>query len=230
MANFSPLEVKQIAPSVVALQRQLHCGVARYARDTNFIGALFSNSPSLKELHMLKKILAIVTLLYAAMAFAAVDVNKATSAELDGIKGIGPGISTKIVDERKKGNFKDWSDFIDRVKGVGDGNAAKFSAEGLTVNGAGYKGAAPAAVKAEAKPAAAAPAAPAPAPAPAAAAKEEKKDAAADAKKAQADEKAKKAEEAKAKKEAAKQAKADKKAAKEAKAAAAKEAASAPKK
>ena len=91
---------------------------------------------------MLKRILAIITMLYAAIAFAAVDVNKATPAELDGIKGIGPAISTRILDERKKGNFKDWNDFIARVKGMGEGNAAKFSTEGLTVNGAGFKGAA----------------------------------------------------------------------------------------
>ena len=90
---------------------------------------------------MLKKILAVAALLYAAASFAAVDVNKANAAELDSIKGIGPGISTKILDERKKGNFKDWNDFIARTQGVGEGNAAKFSAEGLTVNGAGYKGA-----------------------------------------------------------------------------------------
>lgn len=89
---------------------------------------------------MLKKILALVAMLSAAVAFAAVDVNKATAAELDGIKGIGPGISTKIMDERKKGSFKDWTDFVDRVKGVGEGNAAKFSAEGMTVNGASFKG------------------------------------------------------------------------------------------
>ncbi len=100
---------------------------------------------------MLKKILAVVAMLYAAACFAAVDVNKATAAELDGIKGIGPGTSTKILDERKKGTFKDWTDFVDRVKGVGEGNAAKFSAEGLTVNGQGFKGAAPAAKKDEPK-------------------------------------------------------------------------------
>jgi competence protein ComEA len=88
---------------------------------------------------MLKKILAIVALLYAAASFAAVDVNKATAAELDSIKGIGPAISTKIIDERKKGSFKDWNDFIARVKGVGKGNAAKFSAEGLTVDGAAFE-------------------------------------------------------------------------------------------
>ena len=90
---------------------------------------------------MLKKILAVVAMLYAAASFAAVDVNKASAADLDGIKGIGPSISTKILDERKKGNFKDWNDFIERTKGVGEGNAAKFSAEGMTVNGEIYKSA-----------------------------------------------------------------------------------------
>ena len=94
---------------------------------------------------MLKKILAIAVMLYAAVCFAAVDANKATAAELDGIKGIGPSISSKILDERKKGNFKDWNDFISRVKGLGEANAAKFSAEGLTVNGAAFKAAAAAA-------------------------------------------------------------------------------------
>ena len=87
---------------------------------------------------MLKKILAIVAMLYAAACFAAVDVNKATAAELDGIKGIGPAISTKIVDERKKSQFKDWNDFITRVKGIGPGNAVKFSDQGMTVDAASY--------------------------------------------------------------------------------------------
>lgn len=107
---------------------------------------------------MLKKILAMLAMLYAAASFAAVDVNKATAVELDGIKGIGPGISGKILDERKKGgSFKDWNDFIERVKGIGEANAIKFSAEGMTVNGATFKpsAAAPAAKKeAEKKPAA----------------------------------------------------------------------------
>jgi competence protein ComEA len=167
---------------------------------------------------MLKKILAFLAMLYAAASFAAVDVNKATAAELDGVKGIGPAISGKIVEERKKGNFKDWQDFIDRVKGVGEGNAAKFSAEGLTVNGASFKGAAAKTddkkattsaaktAKAEDKPAAAA-----------SAAKEDKKDAKAEAK---AEAKAKKDADKKAKAEAKAEAKAQKTAAKEAKPAA----------
>lgn len=52
---------------------------------------------------MLKKIFTLLVLLYAFASFAAaVDVNKATAAELDSIKGIGPAMSGKILDERKK--------------------------------------------------------------------------------------------------------------------------------
>ncbi len=90
---------------------------------------------------MFKKLLVFVTAMYLAVAFAAVDVNTATSAELDGIKGIGPATSTKIMGERKKGDFKDWNDFITRVSGVGEKNAAAFSAGGLTVGGAAFAGA-----------------------------------------------------------------------------------------
>ena len=122
---------------------------------------------------MLKKLFCAWAFVWAAVASAAVDVNKATAAELDGIKGIGPSLSSKILDERKKSNFKDWPDFISRVKGMGDKNAAKFSSEGLTVNGASLKGeaakAAPAAKAAAPVTPAATPAAPAtPAAAPAA--------------------------------------------------------------
>lgn len=62
--------------------------------------------------------------LFAAVAFAAVDASKATPAELEG------------------------------VKGVGEGNAAKFSIEGLTVNGVAFAGA-PAKAAAPAAPVAA---------------------------------------------------------------------------
>ncbi len=126
---------------------------------------------------MIKKILVAMLALFAAVAFAAVDANKATQAELEAVKGIGPVIAGKILDERKKGSFKDWQDMVTRVKGVGEGNAAKFSTEGLTVNGAAFAGApakaaAPAAAKKEDKPAAKveAPKAAAPAAAPAASA------------------------------------------------------------
>lgn len=88
---------------------------------------------------MFKKLLAFVAAMYVAVAFAAVDVNTATPAELDAIKGIGPVKSALIISERKKAPFKDWNDFVTRVKGVGTDSAAKFSADGLTVNGTSYK-------------------------------------------------------------------------------------------
>lgn len=90
---------------------------------------------------MFKKFIVALAALIAATAFAAVDANKATQAELESIKGIGPVISTLIVNERKKGDFKDWNDMVVRVKGVGDKNAGKFSEGGLTVNGATFTGA-----------------------------------------------------------------------------------------
>ena len=100
---------------------------------------------------MFKKLLAFVATMYVAMAFAAVDVNTATSAELDSIKGIGPVKSALIMSERKKAPFKDWNDFVTRVKGVGTDSAVKFSAAGMTVNGTSYKASAKAEVKADAK-------------------------------------------------------------------------------
>ena len=90
---------------------------------------------------MLKKIFTALLALLAAAAFAAVDVNKASQAELEAIKGIGPALSQRLLDERKKSAFKDWPDVIERVKGIGSGNAAHFSSGGLTVGGAAYAGA-----------------------------------------------------------------------------------------
>lgn len=109
---------------------------------------------------MFKKLLLAVVTFVATMgfAFAQVDVNKADQATLDGVKGIGPAISKTIIDERKKGgDFKDWADFENRVKGVGDKNSSKLSQAGLTVNGQA-KSNAPAVAKEPKKTAKAAPA------------------------------------------------------------------------
>lgn len=88
---------------------------------------------------MLKKILAALVMFCAAAAMAAVDVNKANEQELDAIKGVGPVTTKAILTERKKGDFKNWADFIERVKGIGDARAAVLSSSGLTVNGDPYK-------------------------------------------------------------------------------------------
>jgi competence protein ComEA len=94
---------------------------------------------------MFKQVLAGFLALLASVSLAAVDVNKATVADLDSIKGIGPGTSAKILEARGKAPFKNWEDFIARVPGIGDKKAAKLSEEGLTVQGETYKGAATAA-------------------------------------------------------------------------------------
>lgn len=96
---------------------------------------------------MLKQTLTAMALWCAMSAFAAVEVNTATEAELDGVKGIGPSLSSKILKERKKASFQDWPDFIARVRGVRAASAAKLSAQGLTVNGATWTGSAPKADK-----------------------------------------------------------------------------------
>ena len=84
---------------------------------------------------MFKQIIITLGAFVAATAFAAVDVNKASLADLESIKGIGPTTSAQILGERQKAPFKDWNDLTTRVKGVGDASAAKFSQNGLTVNG-----------------------------------------------------------------------------------------------
>lgn len=83
----------------------------------------------------------LVTLLaaFSFAAFAGVDVNKASQAELEAVRGVGTSLSARILDERKKGEFKSWDDMIQRVRGVGPGSAAKLSQAGLTVGTASFK-------------------------------------------------------------------------------------------
>ncbi len=53
--------------------------------------------------------------LSALNAFAAVDVNKASQAELETVKGIGPGLSAKILKAREAGTFKN-SQITDQLR------------------------------------------------------------------------------------------------------------------
>ena len=88
---------------------------------------------------MIKKTLAFFAAMSLVMAFAAgVDVNQASEADLDGIKGLGPATTRLILAERQKAEFKSWADLISRVKGLGENSAAKLSEAGLSVNGVSY--------------------------------------------------------------------------------------------
>jgi len=85
-----------------------------------------------------KKVTAAFATLIAASALAAVEANTATQADLETVDGVGPTLSASIIDERRKGDFKDWSDLLSRVRGVGERSAARLSARGMTVNGEAY--------------------------------------------------------------------------------------------
>jgi len=90
---------------------------------------------------VLNKLIATVAALLAASALAAVDANTASQADLEAIGGIGPTLSANIIEERRKGDFKDWNDLFRRVRGVGERSAARLSAGGMTIGGKAYGGA-----------------------------------------------------------------------------------------
>ena len=102
---------------------------------------------------MIRHFLTAVLAALALNAQAAVDANQASRADLETVKGIGPGLSAKIVQARGTGAFKGWGDLVERVGGIGAGNAAKLSQAGLTVAGASYDGSAAPAAPATKKPA-----------------------------------------------------------------------------
>jgi competence protein ComEA len=86
---------------------------------------------------------ALVAAVLAAFAFdagAAVEANEASQAELETVRGIGPDLSTRILDARRSGRFRDWGDFVARVSGVGTSSAQKLSKAGLTVAGEAFAG------------------------------------------------------------------------------------------
>lgn len=90
---------------------------------------------------MFKRFASIVSLCLGLVATAtAVEVNTSTAQELTQIKGIGDAIAERIVVERSNQPYRDWSDFIQRVRGVGEKQAERLSENGLTVDGARYKG------------------------------------------------------------------------------------------
>lgn len=75
--------------------------------------------------------------LMLAPAAQAVDVNAATQAQLESVRGIGPKTAQVILEERARGGrFESFEDLAERVKGIGPKKAVTLQASGLTV-GAG---------------------------------------------------------------------------------------------
>lgn len=66
----------------------------------------------------------------------AVDVNVATQAQLEEVRGIGPKTAQIILEERARGGkYESFDDLAVRVKGIGPKKAATLQASGLTVGG-----------------------------------------------------------------------------------------------
>jgi competence protein ComEA len=95
----------------------------------------------------IKSALAAWVWILAVQAHAALEINTASEAQLEALKGIGPATARKITVERHQSAFRDWEDVKTRVKGIGHARSNQLSAEGLTVAGQPYKGLSTGAVK-----------------------------------------------------------------------------------
>ena len=71
-------------------------------------------------------------------ALANVDINRASQAELETLRGVGPQLSTRILTAREARPFSDWDDLRRRVTGLGPAQSARLSREGLTVAGTAF--------------------------------------------------------------------------------------------
>ena len=105
----------------------------------------------------MKHIVALISALFLSigLAFAAVNVNTATQAELQTLDGIGPVKAKAIIDYRtKNGPFKSIDD-LEKVTGIGQGTLKDIRKDvtltGATSAKAGAKGADKKDAKAEAK-------------------------------------------------------------------------------
>ncbi|WP_309625489.1 helix-hairpin-helix domain-containing protein [Methylibium sp.] len=102
------------------------------------------------------RLLVVPLLLAEASIAAALEINTASQAELESLKGVGTVLSAKLIKARSVQAFTDWSDLMKRVPGVRAATAARLSAGGLTVAGAPYADAAAAAAAVAGKAAASA--------------------------------------------------------------------------
>lgn len=85
----------------------------------------------------MKKLLFVIFALFTFIgaAYAAVNINTATQAELETLQGIGPAKAKAIIDHRKKnGSFKS-ADDLEKVKGIGPATLKRLRKD-ITVGGA----------------------------------------------------------------------------------------------
>jgi competence protein ComEA len=65
----------------------------------------------------------------------AMDINSASEADMDSLRGVGPATTRRILAEREVAAFASWHDLMTRVKGVRSAAARRWSDQGVTVGG-----------------------------------------------------------------------------------------------
>lgn len=78
-------------------------------------------------------------LICAHLSVFALEINQASEAELDSIKGMGPAMTRKVLNARNEKPFINWKDLMSRVVGIGNAKAQQFSEQGVLVNGLSFK-------------------------------------------------------------------------------------------
>lgn len=84
----------------------------------------------------MKKLFLIIVMLFAFTggAYAAVNINSATQAELETLQGIGPAKAKAIIDHRKKSGLFRSPDDLEKVKGIGPTTMKRLRKD-ITVGG-----------------------------------------------------------------------------------------------
>ena len=71
---------------------------------------------------------------------APIALEHARELDLDGLRGLGPATTRVVLQERERAPFRDWTDLMQRVPGIGSRKAQDLSAQGLRVQGQAYPG------------------------------------------------------------------------------------------
>ena len=67
-----------------------------------------------------------------------IPLESAREVDLDGLRGLGPATTRRILQERERQPFEGWPDVMRRVPGIGPKKAAQLSEQGLRVQGQPY--------------------------------------------------------------------------------------------
>jgi competence protein ComEA len=80
-----------------------------------------------------------IALCVLAGSASALNIQQATEAELDSLRGLGPSLTAKVLAARAEKPFENWADLMQRVNGIREATAQRLSDQGLTVQGLAYK-------------------------------------------------------------------------------------------